>query len=182
MKNRTNRLAEFGIACLLAGVPGFVISVGILTLFPIRLLGFVLFLAIGFTALILFIGGVSIAVAHLEPRWSQLHPIGSAVVRWLIVAGLMIIPTVILFGPCGGFHHMIGFGFPQMYMVLNGEDPDPNAPLQFRGYEVSLNPKGLLMNFILWTIVFGVILLLVHPWKRSSGTPPKSSDDGGENA
>src|SRR5689334_11437468 len=39
--------------------------------------------------------------------------------RWVIVAALMVVPTAFLFGPTGGFHHHIGFGFPFFYMVWN---------------------------------------------------------------
>jgi len=82
--------------------------------------------------------------------------------HWCAVAGLMALPTRFLFGPGGGFHHMIGFGpYPFFYMVWNGEDPAGGFQI-VRGYDVELDPLRLAVLALVWLAALGVVLFFVR--------------------
>jgi hypothetical protein len=74
----------------------------------------------------------------------------------------MAAPTRFLFGPGGGFHHMIGFGpFPFFYMVWNGEDPAGGFQI-IQGYDVWLDPIRLAVLVVVWLAILSVILFFVR--------------------
>lgn len=83
--------------------------------------------------------------------------------RWLVVAALMVIPTAALFGPSGGFHHHIGFGFPMFYMVWNGEDPAPGSFQIVTGYEVWFIAWRFGMLLAIWVVLLFGAIALVRP-------------------
>ena len=85
-----------------------------------------------------------------------------AALRWCAVAGLMAMPTWFLFGPGGGFHHMIGFGpFPFFYMVWDGEDPVGGFQI-IKGYDIHLDPLRLAVLVVAWLAILGVVLFFIH--------------------
>jgi hypothetical protein len=92
--------------------------------------------------------------------------------RWLIVAAIMVIPTALLFGPTGGFHHHIGFGpFPFFYMVWNGEDPAPGSFQIVEGYEVWLDPVRFGILAVAWLFVFMLVVAVTGPIPRGVDKP-----------
>lgn len=72
-----------------------------------------------------------------------------------------------LFGPVGGFHHHIGFGI-LMYMVWNGEDPDPERFQIVEGYEVGFSPERFVLSVVLWLAFAGVAIWISRPERPQS--------------
>ena len=88
------------------------------------------------------------------------------------VAALMVIPSGLLFGPSGGFHHHIGFGpFPFFYMVWNGEDPAPGSLQIVRGYEVWFNPFRFGILLVVWAVVFATAVGTIRPGQVAGSAP-----------
>jgi hypothetical protein len=139
--------------CLLAGVIGFGISC-LVQSSPdkdsMNLGSAGLLLSSGFLAL----GGVAflstrMLMNNVAPRWFR-----PTFLQWLGVAGLMVIPTILLFGPTGEFHHHIGFGpYPYFYMVWNGEDPAHGSFQIVDGYEVWFRSDRFGLLFIVWLLI-----------------------------
>ncbi len=86
-------------------------------------------------------------------------------VAWAIIVVVMIVPTVLLFGPLGGFHHHYGFGLFR-YMILNGEDPDPRY-FCINGYEVWFSPLTFAITVATWV---GTLALTVFGVRAFRGT------------
>jgi hypothetical protein len=79
----------------------------------------------------------------------------------------MVMPTGLLFGPSGGFHHHIGFGpFLFFYMVWNGEDPTPGSLQIVPGYEVWFDPVRFGVLSAVWLAVFAMVVGWVRPTQR----------------
>ena len=77
--------------------------------------------------------------------------------RWLsqgpwVTAGLLVILTMLLFGPVGGFHHMFRFGILG-YMVVDCDSPPEDLPIPFGRCEI----RG---SWLLLTLTIGVWLVL----------------------
>jgi len=89
----------------------------------------------------------------------------SRLVDLAIIVGVMVVPSVLLFGPMGGFHHHYGFGLLR-YMILNGEDPDPRYPSLF-GCEIWFSPVMFTVTLVIWIIV---LLLVVFGVRAFRGT------------
>jgi hypothetical protein len=149
--------------CLLAGVLGGVISllfagspntedaeagrVGLIT-----------------SAVLLGLGGLPLLTAVAATRRADRARLWSSFFWWGVVAAVMVVPTGLLFGPSGGFHHHIGFGpFPFFYMVWNGEDPAPGSLQIVTGYEVWFNPLRFAVLLAIWVVVFAGAVGLVRP-------------------
>jgi len=78
--------------------------------------------------------------------------------RLIIVVIAMAVPTWLLFGPIGGFHHMLLFGVFH-YMFWNGEDPTRiDLRLGEETFEVLIDPIGLMVTAAVWLLIFGVVL------------------------
>lgn len=79
----------------------------------------------------------------------------------------MVIPTAVLFGPTGGFHHAIGFGpFPFFYMVWNGEDPAPGSFQIIEGYEVWFDPLRFGVLLVVWIVIVVLAFSIVRPVRK----------------
>lgn len=124
------------------------------------------------SAVLFTLGGVLLLSALALASTSDRARLWRAFFRWLIVAAFMVIPTALLFGPSGGFHHHIGFGpFPFFYMVWNGEDPARGSFQIVEGYEVWLDPIrfGILVGG--WIFVFVIVIAVAGPIPRGVGRP-----------
>src|SRR5262245_54756182 len=83
----------------------------------------------------------------------------------------MVIPSGLLFGPSGEFHHHIGFGpFPFFYMVWNGEDPAPGSLQIIKGYEVWFNPMRFGVLLAIWLVLFAGAVRLMCVMQRARVT------------
>lgn len=119
-------------------------------------------------AALLATGGLCLLAAF--SRCAQRKRLATAFVRWALVAGVMAVPSAVLFGPTGGFHHHIGFGpVPFFYMVWNGEDPAPNSFQIVDGYEVWFDPLrfGILLG--VWTTIAVIVVGVVRPVRAEDG-------------
>ncbi len=85
----------------------------------------------------------------------------------VVIAGMMVFPTALLFGPVGGFHHHYGFGL-LYYMILNGEDPDPRYPSLF-GCEVWFSPMMFAITLVIWIAILLLAVYGVRVFRRSTG-------------
>lgn len=90
-------------------------------------------------------------------------------IRWIVFLAAVAIVTAVMFGPSSGFHHQYGFGRPVMYMVLNGEDPDPES-FQIDGMEVVFNPAAFAALFFVWLMIIGFVFSLVWQARRADGS------------
>ncbi len=95
-----------------------------------------------------------------------------------LVFGIMIVPTGIVFGPSGAFHHHIGFGRPIFYMVWNGEDPAPGSFQLVEGYEVWFDPLRFALLFLIWLTVLAVVVIVIRAfrWDKQSFSQMKLVD------
>ena len=113
-------------------------------------------------------GGLSLFVAFALAAPGDRPSLFWTFFRWMVVAAIMVIPTALLFGPTGGFHHQIGFGpFPFFYMVWNGEDPGPGSFQIIEGYEVGFSPLRCGVPLVIWVVIFVVAIALVRPARRT---------------
>lgn len=86
---------------------------------------------------------------------------------WILRLSLLVISTMALglvwLIPVAGFHHtyIVGiFG----WLVINGENPNPNSVLYFHGEEYVPTPWGLPLNVV---ATCGIFWLLSHVfWRR----------------
>lgn len=117
-----------------------------------------LFAAVG----LLVAGGAFLTAAFVRcPNRRGLIPV---FVRWVVAAAVMVIPTAVLFGPTGGFHHHIGFGpIPFFYMVWDGEDPAPGSFQIVDGYEVWFIPWRFCILLGVWAVIATVVIGVVRP-------------------
>ncbi len=90
----------------------------------------------------------------------SVHSPGRRIVRQIVFLIVLIIAALVMFGPSDSFHHQYGFGRPIMYMVWNGEDPDPNA-FKIDGMEVIFSPVAFGAQVALWLglVGFGIWIL-----------------------
>ncbi len=92
--------------------------------------------------------------------------------RWrqfIVVGAVMAIPTWLLFGPIGGFHHMIRFGLFG-YMVLDGEGLYPSVIGDY-GVRFSLAAFGV--SLLAWLTALAAVWWLV----RAIAPRPLANDD-----
>ncbi|SRR5260370_22891194 len=76
--------------------------------------------------------------------------------RIAMLGCIMLIPTCAIFGPAGGFHHMIGFGWCVPYMVWSGEDVGRglfDIDLGDETYAVAIDFGRLAINVGIWIAV-----------------------------
>jgi hypothetical protein len=86
----------------------------------------------------------------------------------------MAIPTALLFGPNGGFHHHIDFGpFPSRYKVWNGADPAPGSFQIVPGYEVWFDPLRFALLLLVWLLVCVLAIGIVRPFSKPQHQPSK---------
>jgi hypothetical protein len=152
MRNYSLLLAPSAL-CLLAGSLGFCISCDFLgsALKDEINAGRVGLVA---AAILLACGGLSLLAAWVLALCCNDRFPWSLFLRWVVVAAIMVIPTALLFGPTGGFHHHIGFGwFPFFYMVWNGEDPQDGFQI-VEGYDVCFDPLRWGILVVIWIAVF----------------------------
>jgi hypothetical protein len=121
-----------------------------------------------FMAAMLFgYGLLSLLVAFLLAGRSERTWIWSSLFLWGLVAGIMVIPTALLFGPTSGFHHMLGFGpFPFCYMVWNGEDPEKGSFQIVDGYEVGFDPSRFGVLLVIWFVIISIAIWGVRPTRN----------------
>ena len=105
--------------------------------------------------------------------------------RLIIAAALMAIPTWLLFGPLGGFHHMIRFGLFG-YMILDGEGLYPSV---IGGYGVRFSLAAFGVSVLVWLVALAAVWWLVRvmtprplmndgsPPAAPAGNPPRSPTD-----
>jgi hypothetical protein len=124
------------------------------------------------STVLLALGGLLLLAAFALASPPDRRRLWRAFFRWMIVAAIMVIPTALLFGPTGGFHHHIGFGpFPFFYMVWNGEDPAPGSFQIVEGYEVWLDPIRFVIMVGVWVFVFVIVIAVAAPIPRGVGRP-----------
>ena len=95
--------------------------------------------------------------------------------KWRLCATgiVMIPPTLLLFGPVGGFHHMYIFGL-LLYMGWNGEDPDTvHFTLGEESFEVVIHPLRLAATIVIWLLILWAVVSMIFPTLRL--TAPKKS-------
>jgi len=98
------------------------------------------------------------------------------------VVGLMAVPTWLLFGSTGGFHHMIGFRpFPFFYMVWHGEDPVGGFQI-VQGYDVWLDPLRLAVLVVVWLAILAAVLFFVHVIRAAFGPDGIAKDNADSDA
>lgn len=115
---------------------------------------------------LLTIGGTLLLLALAFTAKSDRPHLRSSVNRWIIVAAIMVIPTGLLFGPTGGFHHIIGFGpFPYFYMMWDGDGPPTGGYEIIHGYEVRFDPLRLSVLILVWVLIISVVIWRVKPWR-----------------
>ena len=106
---------------------------------------------------------VSLAGAHGLERRSAL----ASLRRAIVISGVMVLPTVLLFGPIGGFHHQLAFGLPPFcYMLWDGERPTAAGLQIVDGYDVLFSAP----RFIAWLSVWAIVLLVVQRVVRSKSS------------
>lgn len=115
------------------------------------------------SAILVALGSPALLMAVAVAPPSSRTQLWRSFLRWLLVAAMMVIPTGVLFGPSGGFHHHIGFGLPFFYMVWNGEDPAPGSFQIIQGYEVWFIPWRFGMLLAIWIAVLCGAIGLVRP-------------------
>jgi len=89
--------------------------------------------------------------------------------RVFVIAIIMLIPTYLLFGPMGGFHHIYIFGIFD-YMAWNGEDPSPvHFVLGDEHFEVILHPALCLLTIAVWLGILWFVIAGTRPVKNAIG-------------
>jgi hypothetical protein len=150
-----------GACCLVVGLFGLCIS-GLLLASP---RGFFDAGDAGlFAGTVLTIAGILLsAAAFVIADRRQRRRLRAVFTGWAFVAAIMAIPTAVMFGPTGAFHHHVGFGFPFFYMVWNGEDPDPGGFL-IGGYEVWFDPLRCGILLLIWLMMCAALIAgIVRP-------------------
>jgi len=79
-------------------------------------------------------------------------------VNFAIIAAIMIIPTYVLFGPSGGFHHMHGYGVFK-YLILEDRVPITQRPGLF-DYSISFSQERFIKTIIYWAIILLVVVFV----------------------
>jgi hypothetical protein len=122
-------------------------------------------------SVLLVVGGITLIAAFLFVGRVNFRWLLSTLVRWMVVAGIMVVPSALLFGPTGGFHHMIGFGpFPFSYMVWDGEEPS-SRPFQIvHGVEVGFDPLRFGIYLAVWTVIVALVVRGVRPIRVESAS------------
>ena len=153
--------------CLLAGALG--IGLGFYFAFsPNNEENAVGSMALVASALLLGLAIASLLSAVTGTPWRDRPRTWQSFTWWGIVAAIMVIPSGLLFGPSGAFHHHIGFGFPWFYMVWNGEDPAPGSFQIVQGYEIGFDPLRFGALLAIWLAVFVWAVTLVRPTRPPS--------------
>lgn len=108
--------------------------------------------AVGVSAVV---AGVAFAMRRLRARRA----------RWLshgpwISAGLVLVTSLVLLGPIGGFHHMFRFGVLG-YMIVDCDSPPEDLPVPFGRCGIRGSVLLLVLTTVVWlALVLGVTLLL----------------------
>ncbi len=176
MRNYRWLLAPSALA-LLAGLLGFTVSVLCLGSNQQVAVSAGRFGLAGSAALLAF-GVLSLLITFRLTPPAERRSLPYLFLRWLIVAALMVVPTAFLFGPSGGFHHHIGFGFPFLYMVWNGEDPAPDSLQIVKGYEVWFDPIRFGIMVVVWLFIFMLAVAVAGHIPRGVDSP--AFNDGAE--
>jgi hypothetical protein len=135
------------------------------------------------SVVLLAVGGVSLASAVAATLPADRPQVWRSFFWWGVVAAIMVIPTGLLFGPTGGFHHHIGFGpLPFFYMVWNGEDPAPGSLQIVTGYEVWFDPVRFGVLLAIWLAVFAGAVGLVRPTQSREALRAGSRSDAAPGA
>jgi hypothetical protein len=115
-------------------------------------------------ATLVAVAGVSSLIAAFRrvPRNEHAWLVASSR-RWFTVAAAASISAIAMFGGWSGFHHHYGFGFPILYMVWNGEDPDPRYFQIVDGHEVGFDPLAFGVLFCMWAAIVGLTVFLLRP-------------------
>jgi hypothetical protein len=121
-------------------------------------------------AVLLGYGSLSLGLAFALAHPSRRTGLRVSFRRWMVVAAVMLVPTAVLFGPSGGFHHHYGFGpLPFFYMVWNGEDPAPGSFQIVKGYEVWFDPVRFGLLFAVWVVLLAALTIgIIRPARDSA--------------
>jgi hypothetical protein len=99
-------------------------------------------------------------------------------IRTLIVAGIMAIPTYLLFGLMGGFHHIYVFGC-LAYMAWNGEDPETvHLTSGEERFQVVVHPIRFALTLAIWLYILWVTVMALRPSPANAMPPGTSPQDG----
>jgi hypothetical protein len=88
--------------------------------------------------------------------------------RMALIVILMAIPSWLLFGPIGAWHHMVIFGIFRC-MMWNGEDPTQvHLRIGNESFEVLMDPECLALSVVCWAALYWFFLAATRPNQEPS--------------